>query len=176
MRASPEPSEARGTRPRIDPKKNEDYPALVDACSFQWRGDFVNEELNTLHAEAFSHRILSTDWVAQVQAHSLGWVTAREDGKLIGFVNVPWDGALHAFLVDTIVSARTQRHGIGTRLIDIAAYEATAAGCSWLHVDFDERHRAFYLGRCSFRPTPAGVRALGRPPEGAGAAARGPER
>jgi GNAT superfamily N-acetyltransferase len=126
--------------------------------------------LNTLHAEAFAHPILIIDWIGQVQAHSLGWVTARENDELIGFVNVPWDGARHAFIVDTIVSARAQRHGIGTRLVDIAAHEATAAGCEWLHVDFAEEHRAFYLDRCGFGPTPAGLRALGRQLEGAGIA------
>ena len=140
----------------------------MNTYSFQWRGEFANEELNTLHAEAFAHPILAIDWIGKVQAHSLGWVTAREGRELIGFVNVPWDGAIHAFIVDTIVSARVQRHGVGTRLVDIAAHEATAAGCGWLHVDFDEEHRTFYLGRCGFRPTPAGLRALGRQPEGAG--------
>lgn len=148
----------------------------MDTCSFQWRGEFANEELNMLHAEAFAHRILSIDWVGQVHAHSLGWVTARASGELIGFVNVPWDGAMHAFIVDTIVSGRVRRHGIGTRLVDIAAHEATAAGCSWLHVDFDEKHRAFYCDRCGFRATPAGLRALGREPEGTSAAVDGPER
>lgn len=148
----------------------------MSTCSFQWRGEFTNEELNTLHAEAFAHPDPHHDWIGQVKAHSLGWVTARESGELIGFVNVPWDGAMHAFLVDTIVSSRAQRHGIGTRLVDIAAHEATAAGCSWLHVDFDEKHLAFYFDRCGFRPTPAGLRALGRQPEGAGAAVHVPER
>ena len=72
------------------------------------------------------------------------------------------------FIVDTIVSARVQRHGVGTRLVEVAAHEATAAGCDWLHVDFVEEHRAFYLGSCGFRPTPAGLRALGRQPGGIG--------
>jgi GNAT superfamily N-acetyltransferase len=144
----------------------------VATYTFHWRGEFANEELNTLHAEAFAHPILAIDWIGQVQAHSLGWVTARGSGVLIGFVNVPWDGALHAFIVDTIVSATAQRHGVGTRLVNVAAYEATAAGCSWLHVDFDEAHRAFYLDRCGFRSTSAGLRALGRQSDGGGAAVR----
>jgi GNAT superfamily N-acetyltransferase len=148
----------------------------MEIYSFQWRGEFANEELNALHAEAFAHQILPIDWIVQVQAHSLGWVTARESGELIGFVNVPWDGAVHAFIVDTIVSAKAQRHGVGTRLVDIAAHEATAAGCSWLHVDFDEKHRAFYFGRCGFRPTLAGLRALRCQPEDAGTAVDVPAR
>jgi hypothetical protein len=54
----------------------------------QWRGEFANEEMNTLHAEAFGHPVLDVDWVGQVRAHSLGWVKAREGRELIGFVNV----------------------------------------------------------------------------------------
>lgn len=127
---------------------------------FQWCGDFDNEELNALHAEAFAHPILETDWIGQVKAHSLGWVTARDGGELIGFVNVPWDGGIHAFILDTIVSGRRARQGIGTQLVAVAAAEVRAAGCEWLHVDFDDGLRPFYLDACGFKPTTAGLMAL----------------
>jgi ribosomal protein S18 acetylase RimI-like enzyme len=127
---------------------------------FEWRGEFGNRELNTLHAEAFAHAILDIDWTSQVKAHSLGWVTARDAGELIGFVNVAWDGDIHAFILDTIVSLKRRRQGIGTRLIALAAAEARAAGCEWLHVDFDEEHRPFYLDACGFEPAHAGLMAL----------------
>ncbi len=35
-----------------------------------------------------------------------------------------------------------------------------AAGCEWLHVDFDDELRTFYLDACGFTPTAAGVIAL----------------
>ncbi len=127
---------------------------------FEWRGEFDNRELNALHAEAFAHAILDIDWTGQVKAHSLGWVTARDAGELIGFVNVTWDGDIHAFILDTIVSVKRRRQGIGTRLIAVAAAEARAAGCEWLHVDFDEEHRPFYLDACGFEPAHAGLMAL----------------
>jgi GNAT superfamily N-acetyltransferase len=133
---------------------------LVATQRFEWRGDFHNQELNALHAEAFAHPILAIDWRGQVNTHSLGWVTAREGGELIGFVNVPWDGGIHAFILDTIVRARRARQGIGTRLVAVAAAEARAAGCQWLHVDFAEELRAFYLEACGFKPTTAGLMAL----------------
>jgi ribosomal protein S18 acetylase RimI-like enzyme len=126
----------------------------------EWRGEFDNQELNALHAEAFAHAILEIDWTSQAQAHSLGWVIARDAGELVGFVNVAWDGDIHAFILDTIVSASRRRQGIGTRLIAVAAAEARAAGCEWLHVDFDEEHRSFYLHACGFQATPAGLMAL----------------
>ena len=127
---------------------------------FAWRGEFDNRELNALHAEAFTHALLEIDWRGQVDRHSLGWVTAREAGELIGFVNVVWDGDIHAILLDTIVRADRQRQGVGQRLVAIAAEEARAAGCEWLHVDFEEKHRAFYLDTCGFESTPAGLMAL----------------
>jgi GNAT superfamily N-acetyltransferase len=87
-------------------------------------------------------------------------VTARDAGELVGFVNVAWDGETHAFILDTMVSASRRRHGTGTRLIAVAADEARAAGCEWLHVDFDEGYRSFYIDACGFGPTPAGLLAL----------------
>jgi hypothetical protein len=32
-----------------------------------------------------------------------------------------------------------------------------AAGCEWLHVDFETRLTPFYIEGCGFRPTPAGL-------------------
>jgi hypothetical protein len=53
---------------------------------YSWCGSFTNAELNALHAEGFGHRLLDDDWQGQVSRHSLGWVCAREDGELAGFV------------------------------------------------------------------------------------------
>jgi ribosomal protein S18 acetylase RimI-like enzyme len=128
----------------------------------RWRGEFENAEANALHAEAFGHRILPIDWVGQARTYSLGWVTARDGGKLVGFVNVAWDGGVHAFLLDTMVAMTHRRRGIGARLVAMAEAEARAAGCEWLHVDFDEHLRLFYLDACGFRTAPAGVIQLTR--------------
>jgi GNAT superfamily N-acetyltransferase len=139
--------------------------------TYEWRGDFENAEVNALHAEGFGHRVLEDDWKAQVERHSLGWVCARDAGELIGFVNVAWDGGIHAFILDTLVRARARRRGIGTRMIALAAEESRAAGCEWLHADFDDELSSFYLDSCGFVPTPAGVIALsggGRPDQPGG--------
>jgi len=125
--------------------------------TYEWRGAFANTELNALHAEAFDHPILDVDWVGQVEHHSLGWVCAREGEALVGFVNVPWDGGVHAFILDTIVARRARRQGIATAMVRIAADAARAAGCEWLHVDFDDDLARFYLDACGFTPTPAGL-------------------
>ena len=128
--------------------------------AYDWRGAFANHEVNALHAEAFQHRLLDDDWVAQVARHSLGWVSARDADGLVGFVNVPWDGGVHAFILDTMVARRAARRGIGARLVAIAAEEAARAGCEWLHVDFEDELRPFYFDACGFEPTNAGLIAL----------------
>jgi GNAT superfamily N-acetyltransferase len=128
--------------------------------AYEWRGPFTNDEVNRLHAEGFDHRVLDDDWVGQLERWSLGWVTARDGGELVGFVNVPWDGAIHAFVLDTLTAASAQRRGIGTGLVKVAEREAKAAGCEWLHVDFDDELRAFYFDACGFTPTNAGLISL----------------
>lgn len=57
-----------------------------------WRGPVANAELNALHAEGFGQPLLDEDWEDQLARHSLGWVVARADDQLVGFVNVAWDG------------------------------------------------------------------------------------
>ena len=97
-------------------------------------------------------------WWDRIRPHSLGWVTARaEDGSLVGFVNVAWDGGDHAFLIDTKVRPDHQRKGIGTELVRIAAHHAREAGCEWMEVDFDVRLATFYYDACGFAPTLAGL-------------------
>jgi GNAT superfamily N-acetyltransferase len=124
---------------------------------YEWRGEFDNLELNALHAEGFDHPVLDIDWRGQVERHSLGWVTARSEGALVGFVNVPWDGGIHAFILDTLVSRTLQRQGVGTRLVAVAADGARAAGCHHLHVDFEPELEPFYFRACGFKTTPAGL-------------------
>jgi GNAT superfamily N-acetyltransferase len=130
---------------------------------YAWLGDFANPEVNALHAEAFDHPVYDDDawdWRAQVERHSLGWVTARDGEVLVGFVNVAWDGSVHAFVLDTMVATSARRHGIGQGLVSTAVTHARAAGCEWLHVDFEDHLRDFYFEACGFAPTNAGLIAL----------------
>jgi ribosomal protein S18 acetylase RimI-like enzyme len=125
--------------------------------SYAWRGEFTNDEVNRLHAEAFSHRMLNDDWWAQVNRHSLGWVSARDGDALIGFVNVAWDGAVHAFILDTIVASTHRRLGIARQMLLICTAESRDAGCEWLHVDFEPHLRPLYFESAGFAATHAGL-------------------
>jgi GNAT superfamily N-acetyltransferase len=132
--------------------------------TYQWRGDFTSSEVNALHAEAFGTRVYDDsewDWRRLVERHSLGWVVARDRTGLVGFVNVLWDGLVHAWLQDTMVAAAARGTGVGTGLVAHARDGAKAAGCEFLHVDFDDDLRPFYFGACGFSPTNAGLMRLG---------------
>jgi len=125
------------------------------SVSYSWRGEFKNEALNALHSEAFKHPNSNDDWWAQVNQHSLGWVCANDDEAFIGFLNVAWDGGVHAFILDVVVARPAREQGIGTEMVSIAVREARKAGCEWLHVDFEDHLRHYYFEKCGFKPTNA---------------------
>ncbi|MFE5914371.1 GNAT family N-acetyltransferase [Streptomyces wedmorensis] len=127
---------------------------------YEWRGDFENAALNALHADGFGHPVGRTDWRERLDRHSLGWVCAWEVGSLVGFVNVVWDGGVHAFILDTVVARTRQGTGVGAALVAAAADGARAANCEWLHVDFEEHLSSFYFDACGFKETTAGLIAL----------------
>jgi GNAT superfamily N-acetyltransferase len=120
-----------------------------------------DRQVSALHARVFGGPPTEVrPWSRRLERHALTWIGAFDAGQLIGFVQVCWDGGTHAFLLDTAVDPGRQHHGIGTRLVEAATEEARAAGCEWLHVDFEPHLEHFYLGSCRFRPTRAGLARL----------------
>lgn len=117
--------------------------------------------LSGLHARAFGgDPAVVSPWGSRLAGHALTWVGAFDDGVLVGFVQVAWDGGAHAFVLDTMVDPPAQGRRLGSALVAAATAEARRAGCEWLHVDFEDHLGAFYLERCGFRPTRAGLIAL----------------
>jgi GNAT superfamily N-acetyltransferase len=122
----------------------------------QWRAPVSDEELVQLTRSHGGQP--QAGWWDRAREHSLGWVTARDDDdELVGFVNVAWDGADHAFLIDTKTHPRQQHQGLGTAVVRLAIAQSRAAGCEWLFVDFEPDLAGFYLDACGFRSTPAGL-------------------
>ncbi|MBY5768650.1 GNAT family N-acetyltransferase [Rhizobium laguerreae] len=91
-----------------------------------------------------------------ILSRSLAHIGAYQDDRLVGFVNVAWDGGIHAFILDTSVRPEMQRQGIATRLVGEATRVARERGAEWLHVDFEPHLTGFYHA-CGFRPTKAGI-------------------
>ncbi|WP_433372317.1 GNAT family N-acetyltransferase [Actinoplanes sp. CA-142083] len=117
-----------------------------------------DRQLSALHARAFGGETsVLQPWSRRLERHALTWVGAFDADRLVGFVQVCWDGGSHAFILDTAVDPDRQHHGLGTRLVGAAADEARAAGCEWLHVDFEPHLEHFYLDKCGFRSTAAGL-------------------
>ncbi|GEM47089.1 GNAT family N-acetyltransferase [Deinococcus cellulosilyticus] len=118
-----------------------------------------NEALNALFDAAWKghqHR----DFQPILQ-RSLTYMCAYSEEVLVGFVNVAWDGGVHAFLLDTTVHRDFQRQGIGQQLVQEAIREARRQGCHWLHVDFEPHLESFYRA-CGFQDTRAGLIQLQR--------------
>jgi GNAT superfamily N-acetyltransferase len=86
--------------------------------------------VGALHARAFgSGAVEAVPWAHRLSRHAVTWIGAFDGDDLVGFVQVCWDGGVHAFLLDTAVDPARQHHGIGTGLVGAAIADATAAGC-----------------------------------------------
>jgi len=129
---------------------------VPEHIAYSWRGPVTDSEMVEL-VQSYGGRAVA-GWWDQIRGHSLGWVTARNvEGELVGFVNVAWDGGDHAFLMDTKTRGSLQHQGVGTEVVRRAVLHARAAGCEWLHVDFDAELAPFYFDACGFRSTAAGL-------------------
>ena len=74
-----------------------------------------------LHARAFATGDREVrPWAARLERHALTWVGAFDQERLVGFVQVAWDGGEHAFVLDTMVDPAAQRNGIGSELVAAA--------------------------------------------------------
>ncbi len=113
-----------------------------------------NEEMNELFRVSWSG-FESRDF-SKILKKSLVFICAYYKKNLIGFVNVAWDGGVHAFLLDATVHPDFRRRGIGTELVRNAVKSLKGKGLEWLHVDYEEHLDLFYK-KCGFSPTKAGL-------------------
>ncbi|HST63172.1 MAG TPA: GNAT family N-acetyltransferase [Longimicrobium sp.] len=91
-----------------------------------------------------------------VLERSLVYCAAFEGERIVGFVNVAWDGGAHAFLLDPTVHPEVRHRGLGSALVRAATNAAAERGAEWLHVDFEPHLQGFYRA-LSFRHTEAGL-------------------
>jgi ribosomal protein S18 acetylase RimI-like enzyme len=118
------------------------------------------EHLNALFSAAWpGHK--SRDF-GPVLARSLAYVCAFAGDRLVGFVNLAWDGGAHAFLLDPTVHPEFRRQGIGSEMVNKAVSESRERGVEWVHVDYEPVLAGFYR-RCGSQPTSAGLIRLAGP-------------
>ncbi|AVA22224.1 MULTISPECIES: GNAT family N-acetyltransferase [unclassified Rhizobium] len=117
-----------------------------------------NQALNALWATAWNEST-PRDF-SSILPRSLAHIGAFHGVRLIGFVNIAWDGGIHAFILDTTVAPEFRRQGIATKLVEMATNVARERGAEWLHVDF-EPHLAGLYRNLGFAATEAGLIRLG---------------
>jgi len=128
------------------------------ALNLRLRFPVDDQALSELHGRAFGHPGSEAQpWQRRLQHYSLTWVGAFSGAALVGFANACWDGGSHAFVLDTAVDPNYQRQGVGRALVQALVEQARAAGCEWLHVDYEPHLAAFYRDACGFRATDAGL-------------------
>lgn len=124
-------------------------PARADV-ELRRRPDIDQSELQALFASAWPDG--PKPGYEKVLEQSLTWIGAYDEGRLVGFVNVDWEGGGNAWLVDTTVHPDWQRRGIGTAVVrEALAAASEQPGMQYVHVDYDAELRGFYSG-AGFRP------------------------
>ena len=121
---------------------------------YRVRPALTNDSLNALLAAAWQGHAWRD--FKPVLSRSLTFVCAYHEERLIGFVNLAWDGGYHAFILDTTVHPEFRRRGIGRELVRQAVAEAKGGVVEWVHVDYEPHLQNFYE-RCGFVSTPAGL-------------------
>jgi ribosomal protein S18 acetylase RimI-like enzyme len=88
---------------------------VTRGISYRLRSEVTDAELNALFDASWEdHRPRR---FAPILERSLAYVCAYYGEELVGFVNLAWDGGLHAFLLDPTVHPEFRRCGIGTCLV-----------------------------------------------------------
>ena len=114
----------------------------------------ANDELNGLFGVSW-HKHEYRDFQPVIQ-RNLAHVCAYHSTILIGFVNLAWDGGIHAFVLDTTIHPDFRRRGIGQQLVHRTIDVARQKAIAWVHVDYESHLRSFYED-CGFKPTSAGL-------------------
>jgi GNAT superfamily N-acetyltransferase len=126
---------------------------LSEKIEFRISPEMSVEELNDLFRETWPNHV---DRDFSHLSKSLEFVCAYSDDRLVGFVNVAWDGAAHAFLLDTTVHPEFQKQGIGLALVSQAKVICKTNEIEWLHVDYEPDLEPFYKS-ANFVSTKAGL-------------------
>lgn len=130
------------------------HETVAPTVSYEVRAAVDFEELNALFGRAWGGD--GKPGYEEVLARSFTWITAKDADRLVGFVNVAWDGGVHFFLLDTTVDPVRQGSGVGGRLVK-SAIEACRGHGEWMHVDSSEELMTNFYAQAGFRTASAGL-------------------
>jgi GNAT superfamily N-acetyltransferase len=127
----------------------------MDEIEYRVNPTVSNGELNKLFKVSWPGTKQPKDF-RPILDRSLAYICAYKTDRLVGFVNLAWDGGIHGFILDTTVVPEHRRKGIGSGLLRRAADVAREKGIEWLHVDFIPELKSFYR-KAGYRSTEAGL-------------------
>ncbi|MBN4000881.1 GNAT family N-acetyltransferase [Nostoc sp. LPT] len=128
----------------------------IDNIFFSVNPAVSNDDLNALFASAWGWpQDLHNDFQPMLE-RSIAYTCAYCSERLIGFVNLAWDGGFHTFISEAVVHQDFQRRGIGSQLVRQAIDVARHKKVKWVHVDYEPHLQNFYQN-CGFYPTSAGL-------------------
>jgi GNAT superfamily N-acetyltransferase len=127
----------------------------MDEIEYRVNRTVSNDELNELFEVSWPGTKQRKDF-RPILDRSLVYICAYKNGRLVGFVNLVWDGGIHGFILDTTVIPEHRRKGIGLELLQRVADVAREKGIKWLHVDFIPELKPFYR-KAGYRSTEAGL-------------------
>lgn len=123
---------------------------VSDGVTYRWRGPVTDAEMVELvNAHGGTAEV---GWWDRIRPHSL-----TPAGTSLTSSTSHLTAETMPFSLTRKTHGAHQRKGIGMRSVQFAAQHAKAAGCEWLHVDFDADLAPFYFDACGFRPTDAGL-------------------
>ena len=98
-------------------------------------GKVISEEINTLIDSTGSAKN-NFNW-DNILPRSLAYIIVRnEEGKLIGFCNLSWDGGRHAIFYDLNIHPDYHHKDLPTKIILPLMTAAKEAGVKYLHAGF----------------------------------------
>lgn len=103
---------------------------MIDIVTDPFPGD---EAMRALWFSAWGDK--GPDSFQPILSRSLGHVGAFDGEALVGFVNIAWDGGVHAFILDTCVDTAHQRQGIALKLCRVRPSwprRGARIGCMWI--------------------------------------------
>lgn len=127
----------------------------MDETEYRVNPTVLNDELNELFEVSWPGTKQRKNF-RPILDHSLAYICAYKNGRLVGFVNLVWDGGIHGFILDMTVVPEHRRKGIGSGLLQRVADVAHEKGIEWFHVDFIPELKPFYR-KAGYRSTEVGL-------------------